>query len=77
MIDDRYDFTVGSDVTRDGMFVEARDTEAEEPGGVVAEVFYSDLTQSMSLTCFAPELPLPVIEELIALARARLVPKGS
>lgn len=73
MCADRYQFTVGSDVVRDGMFVEVTDTTIP-PHGVIAEVFYSDETNSMSLSCFAENIPLGVIEELIQIAHARLVP---
>lgn len=74
MDNDQYQFTVGSDVQRDGMFVEVADS-AIEPPGVVAEVFCSDVTHSVSLSCVIQDVPLAVIERLIKVAHERLIPK--
>jgi hypothetical protein len=44
--DQSYDAVVGSDVERDGMFLEIRD----ERGQTAAEVFYSDRTSALTFT---------------------------
>ncbi len=56
----------GSDLTRDGMFLELL---AQNSSDVVAEVFYSDVTHLMTLSTFRPELPLEVVEALIERAK--------
>jgi hypothetical protein len=61
----------GSDVQRDGMYLELID---ESTGDEVAEVFYSDVTHEMSVSVFKPELPLPVVELLIEKAKHDLPP---
>ena len=65
-----YGVTVGSDIQRDGMYLEVED------GGkaVLAEVFYSDRDNSMTFTGYRADLPLPLIEWLIAHAKERLTP---
>jgi hypothetical protein len=42
--------------------------------GAVAEVFYSDATGEFSISLFARDLPLSVIEQFIAEARRSLIP---
>lgn len=64
--------TLGSDVQRDGMFLELIDTTT---GDAVAEVFYSDATQEMTISVFRPELPLQIVELLIERAKHDLPPK--
>ncbi|GAB4211010.1 MAG: hypothetical protein OHK0012_02700 [Synechococcales cyanobacterium] len=61
----------GSDVQRDGMYLELID---ESTGDEVAEVFYSDATREMVISIFKPELPLPVVESLIERAKHDLPP---
>ena len=56
----------GSDVGRDGMFLELIDVHT---GDEIAEVFYSDATHQMTVSVFHQELPLPVIELLIERAK--------
>lgn len=41
---------------------------------VIAEVFYSDDSGSMTFTSYQADLPLPVLEWLIVQAKLRLVP---
>jgi len=65
-----YGVTVGSDIQRDGMYLEVED----EAKGVLAEVFYSDRDDSMTFTGYRPELPSPLVEWMIAHARERLTP---
>jgi hypothetical protein len=61
----------GSDVQRDGMFLELID---ESTGDAVAEVFYSDATHEMAVSVFKPELPLRIVELLIERAKHDLPP---
>jgi hypothetical protein len=68
-----FSFVVGSDVQRDGMYLEV----AERKDGaevVVAEVFYSDIDHRMTFTSFLSDLPFEVIEYLGESARRRLTP---
>ncbi len=64
----------GSDVQRDGMYLELID---ESTGDEVAEVFYSDTTHEMSVSVFKPELPLRVVELLIERAKHDLAPTNA
>jgi hypothetical protein len=59
----------GSDIQRDGMFLELIDAES---GDEVAEVFYSDQTKKMRISVYASELPLEAVEHLIARAKVVL-----
>lgn len=59
----------GSDVQRDGMYLELID---ESTGDEVAEVFYSDVRNEWTISVFKPELPLRVVESLIERARRDL-----
>lgn len=61
----------GSDVQRDGMYLELIE---ESTGDEVAEVFYSDATHEMTISVFRPELPLRVVESLIEKAKHDLPP---
>jgi hypothetical protein len=65
----RYQTLRASDLQRDGMALELHCDSA-----AVAEVFYSDVTGEFSISLFAPDLPLPVIEQFVAEARRSLVP---
>jgi hypothetical protein len=62
----------GSDLQRDGMYLELID---ESTGDEVAEVFYSDATHKMTISVFQPELPLEIVELLIERAKHELPPK--
>jgi hypothetical protein len=55
-----YQTVRGSDVQRDGMYLELID---QSTGDEVAEVFYSDVTHEMKISIFQPELPLRVEEQ--------------
>ncbi len=65
-----YVYTVGSDVDRDGMYLEV----AEKPGdkNALFEFFYSDLTQKMSLNAFKQDIPVELLEWAISIAKKRL-----
>lgn len=68
-----YSFTLGSDVPRDGMFLEAEITGSLERR-TVAEVFYSDETGRFFVSCFEERVPLELIEYLITEGRKCLPP---
>ena len=69
-----YSFTRGSDVVRDGMFLEADVIDA--PGRrTVTEVFYSDRTSQFSVSCFEEGVAVELIEHLISEGRRLLPPK--
>jgi hypothetical protein len=65
----RYSTVRASDLTRDGMGL-----ELQRDGQVVAEVFYVDASGEFTISLFEEGLPLPIIEQLIAEARATLMP---
>ena len=70
-----YAYVMGSDLVRDGMYLELDVADASiEKGSPLAEVFYSDVDGSMTFTSWAPDLPLEVVEWLIQEARTRLPP---
>ncbi len=66
-----YKFTMGSDVGRDGMYVEAT-VENTSPQRTVAEIFYSDATENFFLSCFEEHVPLELIVQLIEDGKRRL-----
>lgn len=66
-----YEMIRGSDVDRDGMYLELIESST---GKVVAEVFYSDVTNAMTLTTFTQDLPLSAVEWLIECAKSDLPP---
>jgi hypothetical protein len=68
-----YSFTRGSDVARDGMFIEAEVSGALKRR-TVAELFYSDETGQFFVSCFEEGVPLELIEYLIAEGRKCLPP---
>ena len=72
----RYEVIRGSDVVRDGMYLELRlpDTSPVEQ---LAEIFYSDVTHKFSISIFADNLPLSIIEILVAEAKVLLPLKNS
>jgi hypothetical protein len=67
-----YELTWGSDVIRDGMFMEAT---LEETGDTLAEVFCSDETGLFTISVYAENLPLELLERPIAAARETLPPR--
>ncbi len=64
----------GSDVQRDGMYLELSDTGAAK---AVAEVFYSDETGQMSFSAYEEDVPLEAIELLIERSKQLLPPATS
>jgi len=67
----QYQHQMGSDIERDGMFLELVEVAS---GDVVGEVFYSDRSGQFSISLDRPDLPLEVVEELVSSARKRLPP---
>jgi hypothetical protein len=63
-----YRFLVGSDIHRDGMYLEMSDAQ----GACVSDVFYSDVTDKMVVTLDKPSLPIEAVEHLLAMAKLRL-----
>ena len=64
-----YRSLIGSDLQREGMFLEVRNASDDAE---VAEVFYSDADDRMSFTASRDEVPVELIEWMIATARGRL-----
>lgn len=71
--DTEYELTRGSDIVRDGMYLELTMANTD-PVLQLAEVFYSDVTHQFTLTCFEPNIPLAVIETFIEQAKKLLPP---
>ena len=65
-----YSYLIGSDVTRDGMYVEVND--GANGTDEIIEIFYSDVTHKMSVTLYRSDIPLEVVEWAISIARERL-----
>lgn len=65
----RYPIVLGSDLVRDGMFLEAN---AWDTGEAIAEVFYSDETHDFCFSAFRPNLPVELVENLMSAARELL-----
>ena len=70
-----YSFTRGSDVVRDGMFLEA-DLHEGEKWRTLAEIFYSDKTGKFVVSCFEENVPVELVEHLIAEGRQCLPPSS-
>ena len=66
-----YHCDVGSDVQRDGMYIEVAETQ---DGPEILEVFYSDETGEMSFTAYRSDIPLELVEWAALTARERLIP---
>lgn len=72
----RYKLVRGSDVQRDGMYLELWDAKKE--GEQLFEAFYSDETGEMMFASFAKgDVPLEVIEEFVRQARLLLTPAAN
>ena len=61
-----YKTNLGSDIRRDGMYLELIDLETEDE---VAEVFYADEEKKLQISIFRNDMPLEVIEAFIAKAK--------
>ncbi|MEY9559986.1 hypothetical protein [Sinorhizobium fredii] len=62
----------GSDVQRDGMYLELSDADTRK---VVAEVFYSGKAGRMSFTAYEEDLPLEAVELLMNAANSFFLPQ--
>ncbi len=69
-----YPCTIGSDVIRDGMYLEVG---VQADGTVpIFEIFYSDVTHDMTVSLFEHDVPLAILEAAIAMAREKLPPEN-
>jgi hypothetical protein len=73
----RFETTMGSDVTRDGMYLELKRVEEQKSQELVAEALWHDDTGSFTIDVFAHRLPFSVLEHFVAEARRRLPPVAS
>jgi hypothetical protein len=69
----RYTTLMASDIQRDGMGLELH-WSVQGQDYVVAEIFYSDANHTWTLNTFDYDVPLELIEEMIAEAKHRLPP---
>jgi hypothetical protein len=60
---------LGSDVRRNGRYLELIDLES---GDEVAEVFFADEEEKMSISVYKPDMPVDVIEAFVAKAKLDL-----
>lgn len=67
-----YNSVVGSDVARDGMYLEV--SGGPDGTDVLLEIFYSDRTRTMTVTAFERDIPMDIVEWAIGAARERLSP---
>ncbi len=65
-----FSMQMASDVIRDGLGLELLDRR----GRVVAEVFRCDADHSLTVSTFGGDIPVVVLERLLAAARQRLDP---
>ncbi|WP_322417189.1 hypothetical protein [Mesorhizobium huakuii] len=65
-----YEATIGSDVQRDGIYLELVDQENH----IVGEIFLSDVDGKMTVTLCQAEVPVEVVQWMIARANVRLPP---
>jgi len=72
---DRYPCNFGSDIIRDGMYLEV--TALRQEAVVLLEVFYSDLTKRLTVSVFEEDVCAELLEQAISVARDRLAPKNS
>jgi hypothetical protein len=68
-----YTHVRGSDLNRDGMFLELSEMKGTE-SRLVMEVFYSDKTDEMAVTAFREAVPLAAVEWIISQAKILLPP---
>lgn len=68
-----YSYLIGSDLVRDGMYVEV--TDRLDSANEILEIFYSDVSHKMRVTLYKWDVPLEVVEWAISVARERLPPK--
>ena len=66
----QYSYIRGSDITRDGMYIEVSDKLNN--ANAIIEIFYSDVSHQMSVTLYKQDVPLEVVEWAIAIAHKHL-----
>jgi hypothetical protein len=66
-----YHGVIGSDLDRDGMYLEVQDSL---DSSVLIEVFYSDQRHTMTVTLYGSDMPIEVVEWSLTTARTRLPP---
>jgi hypothetical protein len=59
----------GSDVQRDGLYLELIEPETDDE---IAEVFYADEEEKMTISVYKQDIPLEVIEAFISKAKRDL-----
>ncbi len=64
-----YSFLIASDLDRDGLGVEMLYNNH-----IFAEVFYSDVTDKMTVSLAKSDLPIEAVEKLLETAKERLPP---
>ena len=70
----QYSTVLGSDVQRDGMYLELHSGDPSKSLPVM-EVFYSDFDRGFEVTTFAEaSVPLAVVDQFLTEARLRLPP---
>ena len=69
-----YQLIRGSDIQRDGMFLELWTTNGERRGDQLLEIFFSDVTGRMTLNTFEADVPIELVEECLKQARESLPP---
>jgi hypothetical protein len=69
----RYLYKLGSDLNRNGMYLELSEVEGEGLNRMM-EIFYSDDDGRMTLSACHEAVPLPVAEHLISRAKELLPP---
>ncbi|WP_312626715.1 hypothetical protein [Scandinavium sp.] len=67
-----YHYLRGSDVVRDGMYLELIEADTS-PQKQLAEVFYSDVTHELTLTYQEPDIPISVMNDFMN-AALKLLP---
>ncbi|MEO0961095.1 MAG: hypothetical protein AAFY01_01605 [Pseudomonadota bacterium] len=70
----KYGYIRGSDVGRDGMYIEVADHL--KPAEPIIEVFYSDETHKMHVTLFEKDVPLELLQWAISIAQEQLPPRA-
>ena len=69
----QYELIFGSDVDRDGVYLELSTTEGSNTE-VLLYAFCSDANQGFTFSAFKDELPFDLVELFVAEARKRLPP---
>ncbi len=67
-----YTSVIGSDLDRDGMYLEVTEDRAGSP--VILEIFYSDRSGEMTLSTFRSGVPVKLVDWALRLAKDRLPP---